>query len=160
MMHKITARWSGPSNPAGNWTDGNLLTMYVSDYRTLGRSIVEYVKQTHSIGFSDGTSLILSIEPVNRGKNDSGDHGYMDLIRECAAYGVASVDDLYKARQAKALKIIEANIRQFDVKVSLQWLKYWRPSAMPDHPLSPNDDRYIHAAAIDHMAVPTCVGGE
>lgn len=55
----------------------------------------------YAITFTDGTSLRLTVRPANPREKVKPINGYGSLIRDCAWYGVNSVDGLTKIRKIK-----------------------------------------------------------
>ena len=83
----IEGNWTGPVNPAGDWT------------RLAHREYTTSYDRAHdaagipSIRFGDGTSLVLRVAE-HHGRRDREVNGYGDLITDCIRYGVTAVDDL------------------------------------------------------------------
>jgi len=64
-------------------------------HRTVERNPKPFDK-LHSIRFTDGTTLDLSIRPCKPRERVKQIHGYDSLIRKCISQGVSSVEELYK----------------------------------------------------------------
>jgi hypothetical protein len=97
MTWMIEGRWTGPINPAGDWTN------IVHREFTRSRKFVEQVCELSSILFTDGTKLLLSVDERTQGsKRTRGSKrppeipGYGPLIRDCIRLGVNSVAALPK----------------------------------------------------------------
>lgn len=56
----------------------------------------EWAEKTHSIRFTDGTSLLLNVRDCKRRECVTEIHGYDSLIRDCFVFGVNSVSALPK----------------------------------------------------------------
>jgi hypothetical protein len=89
LRYEITGEWSGPKNPAGDYTR--------LCYRetTTNEGLIQFVSRTHGIQFSDGTMLFLRCRPLGvteQGKSDM--LGYSELVHDCFMANVDSVDAL------------------------------------------------------------------
>lgn len=88
----IEGEWSGPQNPAGNWT------RIVHREFTKSRNRADACRNLHSILYSDGTRLFLTVTERHRsGQRPPAIPGYHELINACLQTGIASVDDLDKS---------------------------------------------------------------
>lgn len=89
MTWMIEGRWTGPVNPAGDYTrDAH------REY-TYSRKFAEQVRNLGSILFTDGTRLLLSVgQRTQRSKRPPEIPGYGSLIRDCIRLGVKSVAEL------------------------------------------------------------------
>lgn len=91
---EIVGIWSGPTNPAGDFTRDCHREV------TRDRSLILFLKGVHGIRFTDGTMLYLSARQMDKGERAKKPiNGYTTLIRDCARYGVSSVDALIAAQE-------------------------------------------------------------
>ncbi len=85
----IEGEWSGPVNPAGDWT------RIVHREFTTDQDRADACRALGSILYTDGTRLFLSVTSSDRRALPLLD-GYGRLITDCIAQGVSSVDELEK----------------------------------------------------------------
>ena len=67
---------------------------YISAATKSNRDLLEWLKATHAITYTDGTCLVLSVKEVDRRK-EKPINGYGSLIRDCFLAKVTSVAALY-----------------------------------------------------------------
>lgn len=91
---EIIGTWSGPANPAGDYTR-ECHKEYTRD-----RSRAEWC-DSNNIRFDDGTMLYLSVRPMGHGerRHKGRTGGYTSLIDDCVRFDVASVADLPDVRK-------------------------------------------------------------
>ncbi len=85
----IEGVWSGPQNPAGNYT------RIVHREFTSSQTRVDACRDLGSIRYDDGTLLFLTVSPAPRRGRPEAINGYNNLIDSCIAEGVASVAELH-----------------------------------------------------------------
>jgi hypothetical protein len=90
QRYVIQGEWSGPRNPAGNYTRIQHREV------TTNQKLIDFCGRTHGIRYDDGTMLYLSCRPCQPREVVKEILGYSSLIRECAAKGVDSVAALYE----------------------------------------------------------------
>jgi hypothetical protein len=88
--HVIEGEWSGYTSKQQHIVHREV---------TRSRSLIEWVKETYAISYTDGTSLFLHVRPCKPREKVREVLGYTSLIRDCFYYGVSSVDDLQTARR-------------------------------------------------------------
>lgn len=93
----IEGEWSGPRSPAGDY----IRTCYREYTSRCARA--DEVSGLGHIGFSDGTTLRLSVRKLDKGdrKRLPSMLSYSGLIADCLAHGVRSVDALCEAQKRK-----------------------------------------------------------
>lgn len=88
----------------GEWT-GYVSSQARICHRTVTklRHVAEWVRKTHSITFTDGTSLLLSVREAKPREKVKEMHQYDDLLDQCRTAGVTSVQALIDRRKPVAL---------------------------------------------------------
>lgn len=88
----IEGNWSGPHNPAGEWT-----RMQHREYTTCP-TFAEKCQALGQIAYGDGTLLYLRVQRWTKkdGKRLPEIKKYTELIHVCVATGINRVDDLPK----------------------------------------------------------------
>lgn len=64
-----------------------------------------WAESAHSISYTDGTRLILSVRDCKPRERVEQIRGYSSLIKDCAYYDVSSVDGLIAAQNAARSKV-------------------------------------------------------
>lgn len=72
-----------------------------SVHREAERRLRKWAESHHSIGYSDGTRLILSVRDCKPRERVGQMLGYMKLINDCVHYDVSTVDDLLAAQKER-----------------------------------------------------------
>lgn len=93
----IEGHWSGPKDPAGDWT------RVVHREYTTSRHRAQRCGRMGPIEFTDGTTLMLAVKPISKGPRAPQIPGYAQLINECLHWDVCSVRAVEAARK-KALE--------------------------------------------------------
>lgn len=96
--YAIIAEWTGPQNPAGDWTR----LQHCEHVRSQKKQMPDWLQRVDDMGqiiFTDGTSLLLSVRDITgvRGKDrppHQPDSGYKQLIRQCLHHGTNKVEEL------------------------------------------------------------------
>jgi glutamate racemase len=94
----IEGEWSG-------YRSGPQRIVHRTVHKAAFKRLREWAENTKAIYYTDGTCLRLSVRDCQPRERVQEIHGYDELILGCAHYGVASVDDLRKAKEAAKVKL-------------------------------------------------------
>lgn len=97
MRFVIDGTWSG-------YRSSQQRVVHRTVHKAECKRLREWAVKTSAIRYTDGTCLIISVRYCKPGERVQEIHGYDSLIEECAHYNVASVDDLYKKKEAAKAK--------------------------------------------------------
>jgi hypothetical protein len=89
----IEGEWSG-------YRSSQQRVVHRTVHKAAYKRLREWAEKAWAIRYTDGTCLALSVRDCRPRERVKEIHGYDELIRDCAHYGVASVDDLRKAKEA------------------------------------------------------------
>lgn len=87
----------------GEWTgyrSSQARIVHRSVHDAAEKKLRAWAENNFSIRYTDGTHLVISVRDCKPRERVKETWGYMSLIRDCAVYGVNSVNDLVAAQKA------------------------------------------------------------
>lgn len=87
----------------GEWTgysSGQRRIVHRTVHQGNCRKLRAWAEKTHGITYTDGTQLLLTVHDCKPRERVQTLNGYGSLIVDCAYYGVSSVEELQRAKEA------------------------------------------------------------